>query len=88
MRWNAKPFDDLLLTIVRHRETMHQAKSARKRGYDGILFSSYFSQLKSNVVPNLALFGHPIRDGKMKLESINRLHLVEAGYKYSFGPVR
>ncbi len=64
------------------------AKSARKRGYDGILFSSYFSQLKSNVVPNLALFGHPIRDGKMKLESINRLHLVEAGYKYSFGPVR
>lgn len=63
------------------------ANSARRRQYDGILFRSFFSQLKSTEIPNLALFGYPIKSGRIKVDSINRLHLDEASYKFSFGPV-
>ncbi len=89
------PFEslDLAIKFLMSAETASYeiltliANSARKRRYDGILFRSYFSQLKSTEIPNLAIFGHPIRNGKIKVDSINRLHLDEASYRFSFGPV-
>lgn len=41
---------------------------------------------QSNVVPNLALFGQPIKNKIIKVNTINRLILSRVAYEYHFGP--
>lgn len=83
-----------------------------KKGYDGIVYPSYFSMLHSGAEPfettygishrrislfreheeskvqkNLAIFGHPIKSGKVKVDRINKLFLRKITYGVEFGPV-
>jgi len=44
-------------------------------------------QQKSKLVPNLLLFDHPIKDGRVKVISVNRVHMERAQYTLRFGPV-
>ncbi len=43
---------------------------------------------KSGVFPNVALFGHPLKDGLVEIDCINRLILHKVRYDVRFGPVR
>lgn len=63
------------------------AKFAYSKGYDGIIFSSYFSKIKTENIPNIALFNSPITDGKIKVSSIDRIKINKVDYIYSFGPL-
>ena len=81
-------------------------------GYDGIIYPSYFSLLRTGTVPfetvygisnrmieqlhareqqksipNLAIFGRPLRDEKLKVHSINKLIINRVEYGFHFGPV-
>jgi len=85
---------------------------AKKAGYDGIVYPSYFSTIrtgavpfdtvygisirkfplytdyaKSQVIPNLALFGNPIKEGSVTVKCINKLILNKVQYDFQFGPV-
>lgn len=62
------------------------AQHINKRGFDGFLFLSYFSQAHKRELKNLALFGYPLKSGLLRLESVNRLILNYVSYEYSFGP--
>ena len=87
------------------------ALSAYRDGYDGLVYPSYFSLLKSGKIPfetsfglshrifpklhsrerakitsNLALFGHPLKQGDVEVHSINRLVLRKVQYEFHFGP--
>ena len=88
------------------------AIAARASDYDGLLYPSYFSLLrtggvpfettyglshrrfaqlsdyeKAKVVPNVALFGRPIEEGKVNVRCINRVVMRRVEYDLSFGPV-
>lgn len=88
------------------------AKAAKDAGYDGIIYPSYFSLLKTGTMPletayglsyrrfpkikeyeeskiirNLAIFGHPIKEKKVRVQCINRLLVKRAEYDFLFGPV-
>ncbi|HFK5595156.1 TPA: RES family NAD+ phosphorylase [Elizabethkingia anophelis] len=63
------------------------ARYAYNKGYDGIIYPSYFNQVKSEKITNYALFGSPILRGKVEIKSIDRLLINEVDYKYGFGPV-
>lgn len=63
------------------------AEGIRHAGYDGFKFKSYYSQVKTEPLSNIALFGHPIAEEKLKLESVNRVKLEQVNYAYSLGPV-
>ncbi|UZJ37812.1 RES family NAD+ phosphorylase [Prosthecochloris sp. SCSIO W1103] len=88
------------------------ARLARFAGYDGIIYSSYFSMLRTGTmpfetaygisyrrlppmqeyeqakqIPNLALFGRPLAEKKVKLRCINKLILSYVNYGFHFGPV-
>lgn len=88
------------------------SKTAYNHGFDGIVFPSYFSLLKSGtmpfqttygisnrripeyqaleqnlITPNIALFGYPIRDNKIKVKCINKLTLSMVAYDVRFGPL-
>jgi hypothetical protein len=41
---------------------------------------------QSKSVPNIAVFGRPIQEGKVKVHCINRLILNQVGYDFHFGP--
>lgn len=56
-------------------------------GYDGIIFPSYFSKIKSEQIPNIALFGSPIKDDAVTVVSINRVILDKVDYAFTFGPL-
>jgi hypothetical protein len=88
------------------------AVSAHAAGFDGLIYPSYFSMLRtggmpfetvtgishrriptladyerSKIVPNLAIFGRPIRDGIVEVKCINKLVLTRVEYDFHFGPV-
>jgi hypothetical protein len=41
---------------------------------------------QAKIVPNFAIFGRPIVDGKVEVECINRLILSRVAYDFHFGP--
>lgn len=43
---------------------------------------------KSQSIPNIAIFGRPISENKIKVESINRVILTKITYNAIFGPVK
>ncbi|MCT3664248.1 RES family NAD+ phosphorylase [Elizabethkingia anophelis] len=57
------------------------------KGYDGIIYPSYFNQVKSKRIINYAIFGSPVSAGKVTVEGINRLIINRVDYKHGFGPV-
>jgi hypothetical protein len=88
------------------------ACAAQNRGFDGVIYPSYFSLLRtgarpfdtaygisirrfkslreyarSQVIPNLGLFGRPVELGTVRVECINRVVLSRVGYDLRFGPV-
>lgn len=42
---------------------------------------------QSKTIPNLALFGRPISEGKVELKCIDRLIISRVAYDFHFGPV-
>ncbi len=83
---------------------------AYEAGYDGIIYPSYFSLLRTGAmpfqtvygishrmipqykdheeaksIPNLAIFGRPVKDGKIKIKCINKLIMRKVTYDFHFG---
>lgn len=89
------------------------ALAASKAGFDGLIYPSYFGQVRSGqmpfdtrlgisvrrfpgaaererkgIYPNLAFFGRPLKDGRVKVACINRIVLNVVSYDMHFGPVQ
>lgn len=87
------------------------ARKVKEHGFDGIIYPSYFSyvrtgaipfdtvygisirrlpQLKdyaqSQSIPNVILFGRPIKEGKVAVECINKVIINRVSYDLTFGP--
>ncbi len=45
------------------------------------------SQVENQTVPNIALFGRPISEGKLRVRSATRLTLAGVRYSLALGPV-
>lgn len=88
------------------------AAKARGVGFDGLIYPSYFSELRTGViplrttyglsnrripqyqeieealsVPNYAIFGRPIEEGKISVQCINKMVISRVEYGFHFGPV-
>lgn len=50
-------------------------------------FPSQEAYAKAHTVPNLALFGRPLADGRVTVQCINRVILKRVNYDLHFGPV-
>lgn len=46
------------------------------------------SHEESIISQNIAIFGHPIQEGKIIVKSVNRLMLTNINYNYHFGPAK
>jgi hypothetical protein len=87
------------------------ANAIKNEGFDGIIYPSYFSFIRTGAtpfetingisvrhlpplkpyaqsqgVPNVALFGWPIKEGKVRVHSINKIVINSIKYDLSFGP--
>jgi hypothetical protein len=87
------------------------AKEAMKCGYDGIIYPSYFSYIRtgeipfdtvygmsirrishlkdyaqSQSIPNVILFGRPVKEGKVTVDCINKIIINKVSYDLTFGP--
>jgi hypothetical protein len=49
-------------------------------------FTDAINHEQSLSVPNLALFGYPIADGKLEVDTINRLVIGRVTYEFHHGP--
>jgi hypothetical protein len=63
------------------------ARRMLELGVDGFSYRSFFSSVKPKSLTNVALFGYPIRDGKVVLSSLNRVKIDRIDYGFSLGPV-
>jgi RES domain len=88
------------------------AIAAAGAGYDGLIYPSYFSMLRTGsmpfettfgishriwpafrnyerakIIPNLALFGRPLEEGKVEVRCIDRIVLRQVEYVVHYGPV-
>lgn len=88
------PFESLYLAVQfvfgaeqhAYAITRAIAAAAKEIGLDGIMYPSYFSSLRQDQIPNLALFGHPIAEGDVGVTCINRMLLETAKYTVQLGP--
>jgi hypothetical protein len=88
------PFENLYLAVQflfaaeEHAYDMARAIAiaAKNIGLDGIIYPSYFSSLRQDRIPNLALYGHPVAEGAVEVACINRLLLETAKYTVQLGP--
>lgn len=62
------------------------SKVAKEKGYDGIMYPSYFNNVRDSTYINVALFGQVISHGIVRVKSIDRVQLSQVEYKYDFGP--
>lgn len=63
------------------------AAAARRAGYDGLRYSSYYSfAMDAGAGLNLALFGRPLAERTLSLRSVNRVRLTAISYGYALGP--
>ena len=90
---SSTPFESLniamqfLFAAESHSYPITQAisEAALRKGFDGIWYPSYFSLVKENSVPNIGLFGHPVKDGRVTVDCINRARLTSATYGIRMG---
>jgi len=88
------PFESLYLAVQflfaaethAYHVTRAIAIAAKNIGLDGVIYPSYFSSLRQDRIPNLALFGHPVEEGAIEVACINRLMLETAKYTVQLGP--
>jgi hypothetical protein len=79
--------DKLAFSGSSHYELCRElASEIHARGFDGFFFVSYFAQAHQRRLRNVALFGRPIADGRLRLLSTNRVLLSQISYQYNFGP--
>ncbi|MBQ8703804.1 MAG: RES family NAD+ phosphorylase [Bacteroidales bacterium] len=69
-----------------YKATHLLASAIYERGFDGIIYPSYFNTVRRHEFKNVALFGRPITTRKIEVECINRLVLNTVKYNYSMGP--
>lgn len=50
-------------------------------------FKGHEAHAKAQIIPNVALFGRPVADGRVSVECVNRLLLTRIIYDGVFGPV-
>ncbi|MGA8938467.1 MAG: RES family NAD+ phosphorylase [Acidobacteriaceae bacterium] len=62
---------------------------AKSRGYDGIVYPSALQCISgsSESLRNVAIFGTPIAEGKVEVESINRMLVRSVVNEFELGPV-
>jgi RES domain len=88
------PFESLYLAVrfifaaEKHSYDMTRtiAIAAKDAGLHGVMYPSYFGPLRADRIPNIALFGHPVANGLVKVDCINRLTLATARYTVQLGP--
>lgn len=86
--------------------------AAESAGFDGLIYPSYFSELRTGVmplrttygisnrriqqfqpieqslsVPNYAIFGRPVKDGRIAVKCINKMIISRVEYEFHFGPI-
>lgn len=89
------PFEDplffyngLVLSNSRQNECRMLARTIQKMGkYDGFIYKSYHSPVMRSPGVNVAMFGWPIRDGRLTVRSINNIFLRKVRADYQLGPV-
>lgn len=104
----------MLLLAGKHSYEITQdiAVAAKNAGFDGLVYTSYFSSIRTGVglfttsygishrriprlqgieqslvVPNLVLFGYPIKEKIVSVKCMNKLMLGSVQYDLRFGPV-
>jgi hypothetical protein len=97
---NVDPFEDLewffrgLMNSSRpdvYRYCRRIAQTIKdETGADGFVYDSYFTNVAGDTggkAINYALFGHPIADGKVIIDSINTVKLERIKYDFHLGPL-
>lgn len=80
-------FNGLVFSNERHKECRFLARKIRDAGYDGFTFQSYHAPLMYSPGVNVALFGWPIRDGKVAVRSMNNVFISRIKAEYQLGPL-
>ena len=87
------------------------AKKVKEQGYDGLIYPSYFSYIRTGAipfdtvygmsirripqlkdyaqtqgVPNVILFGRPVKEEKVIIDCINKVIINRVSYDMTFGP--
>ncbi len=70
-----------------YRVTRLLADKVKYKGYDGIIYSSFFNRIRDREYKNIALFGRPVEEMKVCIDCVNRLQLKRAQYQFLLGPV-
>lgn len=89
------PFEDLQLAVSQifgagvqsYCITRRISEISKEQKLDGIIYPSYYNSVRDYSFKNIVLFGHVIRNGVVRVKSIDRVQIRQVDYKYDYGPV-
>lgn len=86
--WESKKvFIENNLNVNNYKYCQILGKMIRERKFDGIKYRSFYSNVREGNHYNILLFGHPLKESKLELLSLNRIKLDKISYEYTFGPL-
>ena len=59
---------------------------AKNRGFDGIIYPSYFNSVTKKPSLNIALYGQVIKNKIVRVKSLDRILLNKVSYEFEYGP--
>jgi hypothetical protein len=80
-------FRGLAYSTNKQGENQQVSRVIAAAGYDGFVYRSYHKSLLQKDGHNVALFGRPISEGKLRVRSINTVFISSLNVEYQLGPV-
>jgi hypothetical protein len=80
-------FHGLLSTTTEYDHCRRLALQAHTLNYDGFLFKSFYSIAKNDPIKNVGIFGRPVLESKLFLDSVNRIRLTRLDIDFILGPL-
>jgi hypothetical protein len=80
-------FNGLVFSTDRASECRMIAQIIHERRYDGFMYKSFYDPVMFGSGRNIALFGWPIREGKLRVQSINNVFVRKITPEFQLGPI-
>lgn len=77
----------LQMTTTNYHHCRRLALRARELGYDGFIYKSFYSIAKEQEIKNIGIFGRPVSERTLSLDSLNRIRLRKMDIDYILGPL-
>lgn len=90
LRSELRDIDLFINAIFRSNSDYHISRTIAERAdakkFEGIYYPGFFNRYQKETKCNIGLFGFPIKEKTLEVQSLNRIQINKIEYKWEYGP--